>query len=226
MKKLLFIAIYCLWVSSALSQGRYCMSLADFEANRWEPLSSLKLIEHSVSHQVWVGGNDYKFTTEDKDMDALLKKNAFLVEYQDTLYVNLRSLRYGKYKFGNGYAKALVYGQDKVLFIAPRLGKLNLNMGVMFGAIGGALGGALIGSQNIKDRVCYIVEDDGEGEKRSIMMVDDEFMDNLLEQDSEMLNRYQTPEKKEERESAANTLPILLEKNMVSVSKDPESVAQ
>lgn len=202
------------------------MSLTDFEAYRWEPISSLKLIEHSVSHQVWVGGNDYKFTTEDKDIDALLKKNAFLVEFQDTLYINLRSLRFGKYRFGNGYAKALVYGQDKILFIAPRLGKVNVNMGVMFGAIGGAMGGVLANSQNIKDRVCYIVEDDGDGEKRSIMMVDDEFMDNLLEQDLEMLKRYQTPEKKVERESAANTLPILIEKNMVTVSKDYESVTQ
>lgn len=216
MKKILFILMLATVTLNAVAQGRYSKSYEDFKAGSWHDLPSLKAIHHSVSHQLWSGGNDYKFTTDDKETDKLLKKEAFIIEYQDTLYVNLRSLRYQKTGFGNGYTKGTVYDGDKIMFVSYRIGKSVRNKQAAFGALGGMIGGAISASAMLKDRVCYLIDDDGNGKTTEIKLMDDNFMKGLLFADPALMNRYMSIENQKERESAANILPLLQEKGVVA----------
>ena len=88
------------------AQGKYCRTYEDFVAGRWNDVPSLH-IDYAIPHQFWAGSCGYKITSDDKATSKLLMKDAFIVEYHDTLFVNLRPLRYKKYKFGVGYVKAI-----------------------------------------------------------------------------------------------------------------------
>ena len=94
MKRICVFFVFLFAALNMSAQGKFCKSYDDFVAGRWTEVADLKPIHHSASHKLWVGGNDYKFETGDKAMDKVMKKEAFVIEYQDTLYVNLRTLRY------------------------------------------------------------------------------------------------------------------------------------
>ena len=214
MRKL--VTIVLLTVAMGISaQGRYCKSYDDFVAGRWVKLNELRLISHSTAHQVWVGGNDFKFETDDKDVNKTLKKEALVVEYQDTLYVNLRKLRYKKTAFGSGYAQGLAYDKDKLLFVTHRIGPAVTSHRMASAFLLGAVGAAISESDIRKDRVCYLIDNNGDGKKTDIVLMDDEFMNRLLAQDAQLLERYNEKAKHEEREAAANVLPLLKEKGLV-----------
>ena len=209
----LFVFLFAALNMSA--QGRFCKSYDDFVAGNWTEVADLEPIHHSASHKLWVGGNDYKFETGDKAMDKVMKKEAFVIEYQDTLYVNLRTLRFEKTRFGNGYAQGLPYDGNKIMFVTHRIGRAAANEQFMSGFMFGAIGAAITGSSQLKDRVCYLVDNNGDGKKTNITLIDDEFMENLLELDRPLLKTYRSEKKQKDRESAAHVLPILKEKGLV-----------
>jgi hypothetical protein len=199
----------------ASAQGRYCKNYDDFVAGQWTELPTLNVIGHSVSHQVWAGGNDYKFDTDDKTTNKILKKEALLVEYQDTLYVNLRNLRYKKALFGNGYAQGLVYDKDKILFVTHRIGSAVDGKRFASTFFLGFVGAAISETSIRNDRVCYLIDNNGDGKKTQIVLLDDQFMNELLSKNSRLMERYKEKKKQKERESAANVLPILKELGLV-----------
>ena len=54
----------CLAIAmTATAQNKYCKSYEDFKADQWTEIDTVYLDGHSKSHQLWVGGNDYKLTT-------------------------------------------------------------------------------------------------------------------------------------------------------------------
>ena len=214
MRKFLII-LFSVVAIYASAQGRYCKSYDDFVADRWTELPTLIVIGNSVSHQVWVGGNDFKLDTGDKTTNKMLKKEAFVVEYQDTLYVNLRNLRYEKVLFGNGYAQGLVYDKNKILFVTHRIGSAVDGKRVASAFFFGAMGAAITETNIRNDRVCYLIDNNGDGKKTQIVLLDDKFMGELLSKDSRLMECYKEKEKKKERESAANVLPILKELGLV-----------
>jgi hypothetical protein len=206
---LLAVAMY------ASAQGRYCRSYDDFVAGRWTEVAQLKPIVHSTAHKVWVGGNDFKFESGDKATDKVLKKEALVVEYMDTLYVNLRTLRYQGCRFGNGYAQGLPYDGNKILFVTHRIGKSVVGKRAFSAFMFGAIGAAISETGVQKDRVCYLIDNNGDGKTTDILLLGDEFMRTLLAIDEKMLARYNEKESQKERESAANVLPLLKETGLV-----------
>ncbi len=215
MKKICVFFVFLFAALNMSAQGKFCKSYDDFVAGRWTEVADLKPIHHSASHKLWVGGNDYKFETGDKAMDKVMKKEAFVIEYQDTLYVNLRTLRYEKTRFGNGYAMGLPYDGTKIMFVTHRIGRDAANERFVSGFMFGAIGAAISGSSQLKDRVCYLVDNNGDGKKTDITLINDEFMENLLELDRPLLKTYRSEKKQKDRESAAHVLPILKEKGLV-----------
>lgn len=207
--------VFLLAALNMSAQGRFCKSYDDFVAGNWTEVADLEPIHHSASHKLWVGGNDYKFETGDKAMDKVMKKEAFVIEYHDTLYVNLRTLRFEKTRFGNGYAQGLPYDGNKIMFVTHRIGRAAANEQFMSGFMFGAIGAAITGSSQLKDRVCYLVDNNGDGKKTNITLIDDEYMENLLEFDRPLLKTYRSEKKQKDRESAAHILPILKEKGLV-----------
>ena len=199
-----------------MGQFRYCNSFEDYQAARWNDLPILYKIANSQKKQMWVGGNDFKFATGDKSTDKKLKKTTFVIEYGDTLYVNLRTLRHDNQRFGNGYAQGFSFDGDKIVFVSYRIDKdvtkHIVYAGIFFGAVGGAIVGAVEGKNVLKDRVCYLIDNGGDGKTIDIRIIDDRLMRELLIDDHrDAYLHYMSVSEKKERESAANVLPILLE---------------
>ena len=109
------------------AQNKYCKSYEDFKADQWTEIDTVYLDGHSKSHQLWMGGNDYKLTTGDKAQDEIIKKEAFAVICKDTIYVNCRNLRFENTGFGNGYTKGYRYDGDKLCIVNKIIGKAVAN---------------------------------------------------------------------------------------------------
>ncbi len=157
------------------AQGRYCRSYDDFVAGQWVKMSTIQKIDNSTSHQFWSGSGDYTISFGDKAIDKVLKKEALVVELRDTLYINLRTLRYNHYKLGKGFTRAVRLGDDKLAFVARHAG---VDVGFFFGIVGSAISGYY----SMKNKVCYILDNNGDGRKRQVKMLDDSaYKDALLE---------------------------------------------
>ena len=214
MRKIIIILMTTV-ATSVMAQGRFCYSYGDWQEGNWVELQQLTRNAHSKSRQLWVGGNDYSFSTGDKATDKVLKKKAFAVEYNDTLYVNLRTLRYERQRFGNGYAMAMPYDGDKVMFVTYRIGKSvtwgRAAAGVFFGVIGGAISA----SNALKDRVCYLIDNGGNGKTTEIKLIGDRLIKEMLSEKPLERHRYMSVHDPDERESAAHVLPLLKEWGLV-----------
>ena len=202
--------------AGAMAQGRFCYSFEDYQAGRWTELQQLRPEAHSKSRQLWLGGNDYSFSTGSKATDKVLKKEAFAVEYHDTLYVNLRTLRYERHRFGDGYAQGLPYDGDKIMFVTYLIGKdvsRNLFVG---GLILGVIGEAIAGADALDDRVCYLIDNGGNGKKIDIKLIGDRLIREMLAEDNiDEYQRYMSVHDIKERQSAAHVFPLLKEWGLV-----------
>lgn len=169
------LILFLIMATNAMSQGRYCKNYDDFVAGKWEELPSIKIVHHSTSHQFWLGGSDYKVTSHDKKLAKLLKKEVLIVEYHDTLYVNLRPLRFNRYKLGSGYTRAVRIGGNKLAFFGK---KNSMNMFLFFGVVGSAISEY----SSVKNKVCYILDSQGDGKNYQVKKLDDSvYKDALLE---------------------------------------------
>lgn len=141
--------------------ARYCTTYADFKAGNWKVLQGVEMKVNSTSRRLWVGGNDFRFDSDDKQKASLLKKEALFVVMGDALYVNCRKLKGNKAKLARGYALGYRYDGDKVCFVNEDQGRMRMNslVGGQFGLLGGL---AAAGSMNaaLKYHLCYVLNDD------------------------------------------------------------------
>lgn len=160
-KRLFLILVLMLTVLTvAIAQTRYCLSYEDFKNDKWVNLEdSVCMEERTKSQKYWSGGGNFKFTTGNEETDEFLKKEVRLIIYEGKMYVNLRKLRAKGITFGNHYATAYRYAENKVCFVARR--KMS-NAVIMGGMLGGAIGGAIAASADLHENpeVCYIMESD------------------------------------------------------------------
>ena len=200
-KRLYFVVAALFVVMASSGQCRFCYSYEDFVEDRWEPLDTVFLVQHSKNHQVWWGGNDFTLSTGDSKTDKILKKEAFAVMQADTMYVNCRSLRFEKTRFGNGYAKAMRIGNRSILFVNKLIGKDAMASqqmsALMFGAIGGA------------DEKGHI----------SIRLIDDALMEQMVEGHDELRDDYYSETDEKERRMATHIVPILEKAGLFKISK-------
>ena len=208
----LFMLACCLMMAAAaMAQDRYYLSYSDYKNNVWHPLDTLIVEEHSQSRKLWWGGNDFKFTTGDSNLDKTLKKEAFVISHGDSLYVNCRNLRFEKTRFGSGYTRAFVFKDNQLAFANTRIGKKAMRKRGLTAGMFGAIGAAISESNVMKHPVGYVITDDAESLDKgrvAIHMLNDEYMQTLLE-GSELLEKYLSVKKTKERESAENTFDIL-----------------
>jgi len=65
---------------------------------------------------------------------------------------------------------------------------------------------------------CYLVESDAnEKGKIPVTRINDSFMETLLAHDAPLLEKYKAISSKRNRQSAANILPVLMEKGVVKM---------
>ena len=199
MRKRISFALLLLMVAMAtvVGQTRYCLSYEDFKNNKWVTLEDSVTMEgRTNSQKFWWGGGNFKFTTGNKETDELLKKEARFIIYKDKMYVNLRKLRAKGIKFGNHYAQAYRYAEDKVCFIAPRK---TSNAVIMGGMLGGAIGGAIAVSADLNENpeVCYIMDSN----EKKVKQIKAKEVSALLAESSLGPGLYETYDK-ESKESA------------------------
>ena len=210
MRKVLF-ALLTVYTLQVTAQGRCCMSYMDYQADKWVDLPTVKIWKNSPSKQLWKGGFDYQFSTNDKAMDKRLSKEMFAIQYSDTLYINLRNLRCDKIRFGKGLALGLPLVGNKILFMTRRVDKkarIRETTSYMFFGI---MGSMISTQSHIENHACYILDSDGNGKRTDVLLVGDDVMRKLLAGKDELLERYFKEKNRMERESAKNILPLLRE---------------
>ena len=206
----LFFCVLLLSIAvSVCAQCRYCKSYDEFREGQWTVLDTVICASRSKSQKAWSGGSDYKLTRGDYATDKMLKENAFIVMVDDTIYVNVRNLRFEKSRFGDGYAKAKRIGQDTLMFVGQKIGK-DVQRAKMIGGMFGAIGGAIAASSMMKQQVCYIISKGADSKGRiPIQLVDDEMVKVLIDKRIDLYEEYFSEKDVSDRIQAKHVIPIL-----------------
>ena len=204
-------AILLLLAGNAGAQSRYCNTYEDFVADRWVPVDTIYITTHSKGRQIWIGGNDYSMSADDKATKKTLKKKAFAVMQGDALYVNCHGLRYQKTRFpGGGYAKAMRTRDGKLILVNKIIGKEPLLTGAAAGTFFGAIGGGLAAANQVSQQVCYLVDSNAnEKGHTAIRLIKDEVMDELLSGREDLRAEYYAVKEPSQRVKESHILPIL-----------------
>ncbi len=213
----------------AQTGAKYCMTYDDYMDNRWIPLDSLVEGRTEQMCQMKFESDQYKFKTGDKEADGILKKAVLCVQYGGHMYVNCRNLRCNDVVLDvRNYAQAYHYEGKKILVVAHWI-----NTGAVLASLAGDVVAiasplpvaipAAVGStalwisiDKLSNYRCYLLDSEADTKGRyAVTRIDDEQMEKILAGDAKLLARYKAIEKKRERQSASNILPILMEKNLV-----------
>lgn len=222
MRRLTLVLTTILMIATEAScKCGYAVTFQDFVQGKWVPLDTVYCKKHSKGHKIMWGSSDYKLTSNNKEVDKVLKQRAFAVTDGNAIYLNCRNLRYKNLRFGKGYSKAACIDEHDLLFTNAMLvdtwSKMRGTTAVMGGAFGGAAIGAMIGGgiaakNQLKNQVCYIISSSADDKGRyDVKLIDDHMMDKLL------LNRdltklhdiYYSEKDKAKRMAASRIIPIL-----------------
>ncbi len=210
--------------------AKVCMTYSDFVAGKWQSVDSLVAGRSKQICQLKMEDNQFKIKTGDKETDNMLKKEALVLEYDGHLYVNCRYLRCNDVPLDvTNYAQAYRYDGDKLCVVAHWI-----NGGAVLAGLAGDIvtvaapfpvaASAAVGStaiwwnmEKLNSYRCYYLDADAnEKGKTAVKRIADDFMNEVLTDSPELLERYNALEKKRARQSAANILPFLKEKGLIS----------
>lgn len=234
-KNFIVLAVFCIISLVAKAEvAKYCMSYTDYVAGNWKSVDELVAGRSNQVCQIKDGTHCVYFKTGDKESDEVLKKGAFAVMYGNQLYVNCRNLRYNDVGLEiTRYVQAVPYDKDKLCIMAYRtdgltaLADIGTGLASVFvndtalslGLLGTSIGMGVV-NDNLSNLKCYLVDREAnEKGKTAITRMNDEFMEHLLVNDATLLGKYKAIKAKHNRQSAANILPILMEKGLVASVK-------
>lgn len=219
--RLLISAVLLQTAIMVYGQCAYCTSYENFMNNQWEELDTIYCKTHSKNHQLWWGGNDYKLTTDLESLDAVLKKESFIVKIGDSLFLNCRNLRYEKLSFGNGFTSVRRIGEHSVIFVHKMLENNQRYINPMShvraaggsavaAGVGVALGTVLASALVKEQNVCYVISSGADEKGRfSVRMVADGLMNEIIDSNEELYNEYYSEPKEKKRILASRVIPIL-----------------
>lgn len=219
MRHLIIIFLAALAAIGAKAQPKYCLSYADFQADRWLPLDTL-IIEEASSHaQVNWGVGQFKLRSRDKAVNKLLRKAVFAVADGDTLLVNCKKLQIDNQVLGKGYTQAFRFNGNQLCFAAFQ-SRDDMNGAMLFGgffggAIGGAITAAIANEHNLKNMACYVTKIEFRSGQVKAVLIDDALMHSLLAGDEQLLATYLKPKEKV-RNRATYVLPILEQAGLIT----------
>ena len=232
MKKNVFVlALFCIVSMMANAEvAKYCMSYEDFVANNWKSVDELTAGRTKQVCQIKSGDHGvFRFKTGDKKSDQVLKKEAFAVMYGQQLFVNCRNLRNNNALETSKYVQAVRYDKNKLCILAFKTDGATAVAAFGTAAVGLFAGNTAarlgftstsialgIANESLSNLKCYLVDGSvNEQGKTVVTRINDEFMAELLADDAPLLERYNAIKAKHNRQSAANILPILMEKGLV-----------
>lgn len=217
---------------SVHAQTKFCMSYADYKANKWQPYEQLIPGKEPDSIRVKYDGQDFSLKTSDKEVNKVIKKEVFMMSIDNQLFINQRLLRDqdGGILPVNNYLRAIPYKGDKLLVVSYHvtlgdlldLVNIGLDIGLLatghttWGSIFLATDLLLTNDDLMENHVLYLVDKEPNEKGRYIMTrLNDQFMEQLLRNDPVTYEQYYGRGKKGVRQSAANILPILVKKGMI-----------
>jgi len=231
MKRVLMV-LWCFVALMAQAQTKVCMSYADFVAGQWKPYESLTEDKKPDSCRVKYDGMEFSIKTDDKEVNQIIKKNVFLMSIDNQLFINQRTLRDGDGAVlpVNNYLRALPYKDGKLCVVCYKvtlgdvLDLVNVGLDIALLATGHyTMGGLFLAADLLltnedlmENHVLYLL-DKGPNDKGKILMtrINDQFMEQLLRNDPVTYEQYYGRQKKGQRQSAANILPILVKKGLI-----------
>ena len=231
-KALTFAMLMSLMAIAAQAQTKFCMSYADYKANKWQPYEQLIPGKEPDSIRVKYDGQDFTLKTSDKEVNKVIKKDVFMMSIDNQLFVNQRSLRDedGVILPVNNYLRALPYKGNKLLVVSYHvtlgdlldLVNIGLDIGLLatghttWGSIFLATDLLLTNDNLMENHILYLIDKEPNEKGRYIMTrLNDQFMEQLLRDDPVTFELYQGRGKKASRQSAANILPILVKKGLI-----------
>jgi hypothetical protein len=235
MKKNVFVLIVfcCLSLMAQAQVAKFCMSYADFVDGKWTPVEKLTEGRTLQACQLRTGDNYVYFRTGDKEADKVLKRQAFAVMYGGQLYVNCRNLRCKDVPLDvSSYTQAVRYDDNKICVLAYKIcsGPLLMSLGMDIAgifvkdivadiALTAGSTALWITGESLSGKVCYLLDGGANAKgKTEVTRMNDEFISNLLADDNALLAKYNAVSAKRNRQSAANVLPILMEKGLVAMN--------
>ena len=214
-----FILMICMMAATAVhAQVKYCNSFYDYKNNQWHELNAdVQMERNSKAKTYWWGSSEIKFVSSDKQAEKLLKKEAFAVMFEDSIYVNCKMIMCGGYKFGHGFTKALPFYNDNlmIVYLPVEEAGFTSSMTVMFGLIGGLAAAAASSKSMLENLACYLVNTNSTEKKIKVKRMDTDLVGKLLQEDPELLGEYMSVKKKKVHEGAANTVDIFLRKGWI-----------
>lgn len=216
---LLIIVVTLAYVSQA--QPVYCLSYADFQADKWLPLDTLIVKRHSRNRQLLIGGGEIKLTCGDKKTDKILKEQAFAVLYHDTIFINCTKLQFDDNQLCKGYTIAHHFARDKLLISGSATLEKKVMNDISTGAFilgGGAMGSALA-SHSMRGEMavskgCFITQIEFLSGIVKIVAVDDAFVRQNLAKNPELLKQYEQI-RPEERLLASHVIPLFRKAGLI-----------
>lgn len=229
----LLVMMMCLAAAMAQAQVKVCMNYGDFKADHWKPYTDLIEGKEPDSCRIKYDGQQFTIKTGDKEVDNVIKKEVFLMSIDNQLFVNQRTLRDedGGILPVSNYLRALPYKGGKLCVVSYHvtLGDLldlvNIGLDIALLATGHTTWGTiflatdlLLTNDNLMEHHILFLIDKAPNEKGKIIMtrLNDQFMEQLLRDDPVTFEQYYGRGKKGDRQSAANILPILVKKGLIS----------
>ena len=228
----LLLVLMCLMALNAQAQTKFCNSYADYKTNQWKPYEELIPGKEPDSINVKYDGQDFKLRTSDKEVNNVIKKDVFMMTIDKQLFINQRFLRDedGGILPVNNYLRALPYGGNKLLVVSYHvtlgdvLDLVNIGLDIALLATGHTTWGSIFLATDLlltnddlmQHHILYLV-DKAPNEKGKYVMtrLNDAFMEQLLRNDPVTFEQYYGRQKKGDRQSAANILPILVKKGLI-----------
>lgn len=191
-KKALLLLTFLGVAIPMFSQGKYALSYSDFMNNKWTDINIVRVEERSNDSKVFSGGGDFKLIAETEEANELLKKEARFVIYDGALYVNCRSLRCEKMRFGNWYARGYRLDYENICFIGTTVSKEAQQKVATYGYAFGLIGSFIAANNQIKNRSCYILTSDSS----TVYRVSSKYMGAFLRNSPQLRKEYTKVDKK------------------------------
>lgn len=185
--------------------ARYCKSYRDFTQGRWVVLDSMGMVSITESVDEQGTSNVTELRTQNKALNTFLHKNAFLIQLDDSLYINLNKVKGENFRSRKGFEHAYLMGKQGIVFGAPP--GLSLGVGFFVGAPIGVISGYPIvvmnsSEYNNKPFRGYILRGDG----MPVQWIDEDVMSSLIgacPNSEEVLSSYQSIKPRKRKNSFA-----------------------
>ncbi len=229
---MLAVILLCVFSLTAEAQTKFCKSYADYKAGQWKPYEQLIEGKEPDSLRVKYDGQDFTLKTSDKEVNQAIKHDVFLMSIDNQLFINQRPLRDedGGILPVNNYLRALPYKGGKLLVVSYHvtlgdvLDLVNIGLDIALLATGHTTWGSiflatdllLTNDELMQHHILFLVDKEPNEKGKYIMTrLNDEFMEKLLRDTPVTYEQYFGCQKKGERQSAANILPILVKKGLI-----------